>query len=80
VFPGGGNPLAGMTTLEIVLGRRPSFEVTVAALAEGFRAVHGLTLEPGGLTDAELALADTLARDKYGSSDWTRTGRMATLL
>jgi lipoate-protein ligase A len=52
----------------------------VAALAEGFRAVHGLTLEPGGLTAAEIALADTLARDKYGSADWTRSGRIATLL
>jgi lipoyl(octanoyl) transferase len=80
VFPGGENPLAGMTTLEAVLGRRPSFDATVAALAEGFRAVHGLTLEPGGLTVSELALADTLARDKYGSADWTRAGRIATLL
>jgi len=80
VFPGGGNPLAGMTTLETVLGRRPSFGATVTALAEGFRAVHGLTLQPGGLTDAEVALADALARDKYGSADWTRAGRIATLL
>ena len=25
-------------------------------------------------------LADMLARDKYGSADWTRAGRIATLL
>jgi len=80
VFPGTHEPLAGMTTLETVLGRRPFFDATVAALAEGFRAVHGLTLEPGGLAPAEIALADTLARDKYGSADWTRAGRIATLL
>jgi len=80
VFPGGGDPLAGMTTLETVLGRRPFFDATVAALAEGFRTVHGLTLGPGGLTSGEIALADTLARDKYGSADWTRAGRIATLL
>lgn len=80
VFPGAGDPLTGMTTLETVLGRRPSFAATAAALAEGFRAVHGLALEPGGLTEAEVALADTLARDKYGSADWTLAGRIATLL
>jgi len=80
VFPGGGDPLAGMTTLETLLGRRPSFDATVAALAEGFRSAHGLTLEPGGLSSAEAALAATLARDKYGSADWTRAGRIATLL
>ena len=49
-------PLAGMTTLEAVLGRRPSFDETAAALAEGFREAHGLTLEPGGLTDEEESL------------------------
>jgi lipoate-protein ligase A len=80
VFPGGGDPLTGMTTLETVLGRRPSFDATVAALTEGFRAVHELVLTPGGLTAGELALADTLARDKYGSVDWTRAGRIASLL
>ena len=80
VFPGSGDSLAGMTTLEAVLGRRPTFEATVAALAEGFRAVHGLTLEPGGLSPAEIALADELAREKYGSAEWTRAGRVATLL
>ena len=80
VFPGYRDPVAGMTTLETVLGRLPSFDATVAALAEGFRAVHGLTLGPGGLTPVEIALADSLARDKYGSADWTRAGRIATLL
>jgi lipoate-protein ligase A len=80
VFPGAGDPLTGMTTLEAVLGRRPSFDAAVVALAEGFRAAHGLALEPGGLAAAELALAHTLARDKYGSAEWTRAGRIATLL
>ena len=37
-FPGGGDPLAGMTTLEAVLGRCPSFDETVLALGGGFRA------------------------------------------
>lgn len=75
VFPGARDPLAGMTTLEAVLGRRPGFDETADHLAGGFRRVHGLTLEPGGLTPAETALMEALARDKYGSADWTRAGR-----
>lgn len=75
VFPGGRDPLAGMTTLEAVLGRRPSFEETALALADGFRAAHGLALEPGGLSEDEAALAETLERDKYATDDWTRAGR-----
>ena len=38
---------AGMTTLEAVLGRRPSFDETVAALAEGFREAHGVDARAG---------------------------------
>ena len=75
VFPGERDPLAGMTTLEAVLGRRPSFDETAGALAEGFRVAHGLTLEPGGLSGEETALAAMLERDKYATDDWTRAGR-----
>ena len=74
-FPGGGDPLPGMTTLEAVLGRCPSFDETVAALGEGFRAAHGIELRPGSLTAEELALADSLVETKYGTDDWTRAGR-----
>ena len=75
VFPGGRDPLAGMTTLEAVLGRRPSFDECAEALAEGFRTAHGLTLEPGGLSSGEAALAGMLEREKYATDDWTRAGR-----
>src|SRR5438046_1085728 len=53
VFPGGKDPLADMTTLETVLGRRPSFDEAASSLSEGFRTVHGLTLDPGGLSEEE---------------------------
>jgi len=79
VFPVERDPLAGMTTLEAVLGRRPSFEETLTALADGFRAEHGLELAPGGLAAVELALADSLVRDKYGTDRWTRSGRTMTV-
>jgi lipoate-protein ligase A len=64
-----------MTTLEAVLGRRPSFEETMTALAEGFRAVHGLELTAGGLAAEELEQAESLVREKYGTERWTRSGR-----
>jgi lipoate-protein ligase A len=47
------DPLAGMTTLEAELGRRPSFVETEAALAEGFRDAHGIDLQPDGLHPEE---------------------------
>ena len=74
VFPGVSDPLADMTTLEDVLGRRPSFDEAARALAEGFRAAHGLGLEPGGLSEDEGALARVLEREKYATDDWTRAG------
>src|SRR5712692_7421849 len=54
VFPAEADPLAGMTTLDAVLGRRPSFDDTVQALARGFRDTHGLELVPAGLDREEL--------------------------
>lgn len=75
VFPGSTDPMRGLTTLERVLGRRPSFDETVAALAAGFRETHGIALVPGALTDEEVAVADGLARDKYASETWTAASR-----
>jgi len=75
VFPTERDPLAGMTTLEAVLGRRPSFEESMIALADGFRAVHGLDLSPGGLSTQEMDRAEALVRDKYATPRWTRAGR-----
>jgi lipoyl(octanoyl) transferase len=79
VFPAEPDPLAGMTTLERVLGRRPGFEETVGALAEGFREAHGLEFAPGGLAPEEMERADALVRDKYATERWTRAGRALTV-
>jgi lipoyl(octanoyl) transferase len=75
VFTGQADPLAGMTTLEAVLGRRPSFVETADALARGFRDAHGIELRPGGLETEETSLAELLAREKYRTERWTRAGR-----
>ena len=77
-FPAERDPLGGMTTLEVVLGRRPSFEEAVEKLAQGFCEAHGIGLEPGGLTTEETALAESLAREKYATPEWTRDGRIVT--
>jgi lipoyl(octanoyl) transferase len=76
VFPAELDPLGGMTSLEAVLSRRPSFDETLAALFRGFRDAHALALSPGELDAEESALAQSLIRDKYGTDAWTRAGRM----
>jgi lipoate-protein ligase A len=76
VFPAEADPLRGMTTLEAVLGRRPSFDETVTALAEGFREAHGVTVVPGGLEPGEEEAMRALVADKYGTDQWTRSGRV----
>src|SRR5262249_2677842 len=68
-------PLAGMTTLEAEIGRRPSFVETEAALAEGFREAHRIDLEPDGLRPDEITRSESLAQEKYQSERWTRAGR-----
>jgi lipoate-protein ligase A len=78
VFVNTGDPLAGMTTLEAVVGRRPSFAETWDALAQGFRDAHGIDLAPGQVGPDEARLADSLAREKYRTERWTRARRDAS--
>jgi lipoyl(octanoyl) transferase len=70
LFPTTANPLDSMATLESALGRRPGFEAVSDALTAAFEAEHGLTLRPGGLTEAEDALVTRLAADKYATDAW----------
>jgi lipoate-protein ligase A len=70
LFPTTGDPLATMTTLEAAVGQRLPFDDVASALASAFEAEHGLALRPRGLTDAETARMQTLARDKYATGAW----------
>lgn len=74
LFPGEGDPLAGMTSLEDEVGRRPTFDEVAEALAAGFRETHGLELAPGGLTSNEKRLTERLIREKYATESWTQSG------
>ena len=78
LFPQEADPLAGMTTLEEALGRRPTFSEVVEALTEGLRETHGLDLAPGGLTRDEEALMERLAREKYDTDAWTLNAQIVT--
>jgi lipoate-protein ligase A len=53
---------AEAVTIEQAIGRRPSAEELVAAVAEGFARALGVVLEPGGLTAEEELHAARLAR------------------
>ena len=78
LFPREGDPLAGMTTLEETLGRRPPFNDVVEALAAGLSEAHGLDVTPGGLTRDEEALMDRLVREKYDTETWTHQAQILT--
>ena len=78
LFPREGDPLAGMTTLEDALGRRPAFDEVVQTLTLGFRETHGLELSSGGLGEAEETLMQRLIREKYGTDAWTARGQAVT--
>ena len=75
LFPQGA-PLAGMTTLEAVVGSRPDFGATASALADGFADAHGIDLAPGGLTGAEVDDMERLIAEKYATAEWTERGRI----
>jgi len=70
LFPTTANPLGSMATLESALARRPSFDDVADALTAAFAVEHGLTLRPGGLSEAEDALVARLVADKYATDAW----------
>ncbi|MBI3456887.1 MAG: lipoate--protein ligase family protein [Candidatus Rokubacteria bacterium] len=70
VFPGVVEPMSGVTTAAVVLGRRVGFDEVVGALTAGFGEALG-PLVPGGLSLAERELATRLVTEKYASDAWT---------
>ena len=70
LFPTTRDPLATLTTLEEILGRRPAFDEVADALAAAFEAEHGLTLRPGGLSLDETARVDALVSERYATAEW----------
>ena len=71
VFPGSGDPLAGVTTVAAVLGRRLGFDTVAAALGHGLGERLGQPLVPGGLSGVEAELVERLVAEKYATEAWT---------
>ena len=65
-----------MTTLEAVLGRRPSFDETIDCARRGVSCAHGVAVVPGGLEPDEEESMQALVRDKYATDQWMRSGRI----
>jgi lipoate-protein ligase A len=59
-------------TLESLLGIQLPWSQAARDFQAAFTEALDLDLQPGELTDAELALAEQLAREKYRDDDWTR--------
>jgi lipoyl(octanoyl) transferase len=70
LFPTTREPLATLTTLEAVLGRRPAFDEVAAALTEAFEREHGLDLRPDGLSAEESDHVGRLVTERYASPEW----------
>jgi len=61
---------ARATSLELVLGRVVPFAQVVEALVKGFSEALNLHLEPGELSERELALVQQFRREKYTAEAW----------
>ena len=61
---------ARATSLELVLGRVVPFDQVVEALVKGFSGALNLSLEPGELSEHELALVQRFRREKYTAEAW----------
>ena len=59
------------TTLLQSGGQDYDFDKAVDVMGQGFAQALNLTLEPSELTDAELARAAELEKEKYAHPDWT---------
>jgi lipoate-protein ligase A len=61
----------GVVGLGALLGSPPPRCRVEAALREGLASVLGVRFVPDGVTEEERGQADRLARERYGSADWT---------
>jgi len=59
------------TTVEEILGYRPTWEVAAQAFISAFKQRLVLELEPAELSSAEQARAEELVGEKYGNPIWS---------
>jgi lipoyltransferase/lipoate-protein ligase len=66
-----------ITSIQNELGHVVMPETVANALAQGFRVILKIQLEPGELTRYEMALANKLYTEKYATKDWNFSGKTA---
>jgi len=64
-----------ITSIENELGYPVTPETVANALAEGFRSILKIQLEPINLTPGEVELANRLCKEKYATEEWIFEGK-----
>jgi len=64
-----------ITSIQNELGHAVMPETIANALAQGFRAILKIQLEPGELTPYEVELAQKLYKEKYSKTKWNFEGK-----
>jgi lipoate-protein ligase A len=66
-----------ITSIQNELGHQVLPETIANALAQGFKAILKIQLEPGELTPNEVVLANKLCKEKYSTKEWNFSGKTA---
>jgi len=66
-----------ITSIQNELGHAVVPETVANALAQGFRAMLKIQLEPGELSPYEVELANRLCKEKYATKAWNFEGKTA---
>jgi lipoate---protein ligase len=64
-----------ITSIKTELHHSIAVETVANALAQGFRAMLKINLEPAKLTTYEMALAEKLFKEKYSTDMWNQNGK-----
>ncbi len=67
-----------ITSIQNELGHTVMPETVANALAQGFKAILKIQLEPGELTPYEVELANKLFKEKYGTKEWNFDGKTSS--
>ncbi|MCW4006141.1 MAG: lipoate--protein ligase family protein [Candidatus Bathyarchaeota archaeon] len=59
-----------ITSVELELGHRITYDTAVSALMHGFKVVFNISLKQGELTTQEKQLAQKLYKEKYQTKEW----------
>ena len=66
-----------ITSIQNELGHAVSPDTIANALAQGFKAMLKVQLEPVELTPSEMELANKLYKEKYSTIEWNFEGKVS---